>query len=327
MDYFAANDMSAFSIIAGSPTEVTTAGRFDATYCTKAIDVTPTGARLHSYDFVDPTTGASVSLTDFWFHCESIQQSSNSFIEFYNSAGVAVLRLSNPAATTRRIDYWNGAAWVNGAVSALPGDTNRHIWDLHIVAGAAGKVELYCDNSAAVTQNGLNAAVTNVRSFRLYDGNTGVTDFSQFLASDVNTIGAKVASLVPNANGVNTAWANDFNNLVKLGFNDATLISSSTLGDKESYGATDATLPTAQYSVSSVWFAIRARLNGGAPANVKPLMRIGGVDYAGGYNFPGLSTVAFGPSIAGFVTDPSTGAAFVGVTNVNAAELGFQTAA
>lgn len=328
MDYFAANDLAAFSPVAGNPTESTAAGSFDPLYVGKCIDL-PSGAIVKSASFINEDTGAVTPLTDFWIHFDSfVGNGSNvSEIEFYNSAGIAVLRMFMPSSTTRRFDYWNGAAWVTtGPVSTFPGNvSNLHTYDLHITTGAAGGVEMYGDNSLALTVTGLNAAVTNVQSFRVYHNGGNASRHSQFLVSDVSTVGAKVASMTPSANGTNTSWAGDYTGVAKLGYDDTTLISSATLGGKESYVASDITVPV-NYAISSLWLAIRAKLKAASPMNILPIVRSGGVDYAGAYNFQALNASGYAPSLAVLRTDPNTGAAWT-AANLNAAEIGVQTAA
>lgn len=323
-DYFAANDLAAFAF-SGSPTEVTTAGRFDASYCTKAMQSNANTAFLQGVVLIDPTTGSSVNLTTAWLHVEIFTSTTNintTAIELINSSGVVVARLFLSSSGQARLDYWNGAAFVTGTLATAFTGTQKATFDLQLVCGATGTFNLYFNNSSLISISGLNAAVTNVASFKLYGA---ALSYSQVLVSDVSTVGAKVSSLTPNSNGANTAWANDYTNLVKTGYNDVTLVSTSTLGAKETYGATDATLPT-NYVISSMWIAIRARLNSSSPVNAAPLVRISSTDYQGSYNFPGLSAAAFGPSLAGFAVDPSTSAAW-GLTNLNAAELGFVSTA
>lgn len=328
MDYFAANDIAAFSIFAGSPTEGTTAGRFDATYTTKGIVVGSTNYEIESAPFTNPATGAVTPLTDFWLHYEQFGVVAGSFqIILYNSANVPVLRISAPALTIR-VEYWDGAAWqIGGTTAAFPGDGNKHSYDWHIVCGAAGSVTMYGDQGGPyITVAGLNAAVTNVQYFHVKCiNNNGNLTYSQFLVSDVSTVSAKVATPAPNANGTNVAWTGDYLSVTKVGYNDATMITSAVLGDKESYAATDVSLPVG-YGISSVWFAARGRLGAASPVNFKALMRIGAVDYSAGYNFPGLTSAAFAPALTGFTLDPSTGTAWT-LANVNAAELGFVSAA
>lgn len=322
MDYLAGNDLAAYSVISGTPSEVT--GKSDTAYTTNALF--PNGGVIRSAQFLNPTTGANVSLADLWVHFDFFTGFfTGTCAEIIDAAGTSVARLFCTANGVYRIDYWNGAAWVLGGSTFNVGAGVRIPVDLHLVCGAAGSFTAYFNNNQQLQINGLNAAVDN-GAFVQFTGGGGQQAYSQVLVSDTNTVGCKVANLTPNSNSaVNTAWANDYTNLVKTGYNDATLVSDATLNDAESYGATDVTLPTAQYYVSSVWFSIRARLNSAAPANVKPLMRIGGVNYNGAYNFANLDSVSFKPSIACFPTDPSTAAAWAGVTNLNAAEIGFIT--
>lgn len=326
MDYFAANDLAAFLTTSGTPTEVTTANTFDASYAAKSISLI--ASQVKTPQFINPTTGATVSLTDVWVHAELYYSATGSpsaqFIELLDSSGVPVVQLAlNGSTTNVRINYWNGAAFVNGAAIFGIAQSTRMTIDIHAVAGLSGTVDVYINGSLAISQVGMNAAVDNFAFVRL-NGSVSSTFFSQLLVSDSTTVGAKVASLTFNANGTNTAWANDYTNIVKLGYLDTTLISSSTLSDKESYGATDVTVP-AGYAINSVWFNIRARLATASPTNIKPLIRIGSTDYIGSYNFPQLNTVSYGPSVAAFTADPSGGS--WGATNLNAAELGFQSAA
>lgn len=330
-DYFAANDIAAFSLVSGTPTEVTTAGRFDSNYAGRAIQFGgTTGAiLLSSPQIIDPVAGTTTSLTTAWLHFDfytSNNAGTWSCLELANSAGTSVVRVSQATnAGTMRVDYWNGSAWVSGGFTFVGSASAIITIDVQVVCGVSGSIALYCNNTLIGTTSGLNAAVTNIAYVKL-TGNSGQC-WSQILISDTSTVGAKVATLKPTALGTDTAWSpNTVGNLEKVSWNDTTLISDSTLNDKVSYAAADITLPSGMF-VSSAWFAIRARLNASSPANIKPLLRIGSTDYAGAYNFGGLNSSSFAPAIAAFVNDPSTGTAWSGVTNLNAAEVGLQTAA
>lgn len=338
MDYFAANDSAAYTLLGGNSTETTNGAFYNGgtSGSTKAIlnnGSTALGVAMYkSAPFINPTTGAATNLTDAWLHFDMYNDNKNSsfsVLEVLNSVGTPVVRVAGvagAAANMFRVEYWNGAAWVSGSPSFATAVPQIVTFDVHMVAGVGGSLDFYINQTLVGGVAGLNAAVTNFSSLQLCGGTNH--SFSQVLVSDVNTIGAKVATLTPNANSAtNTAWANDYTNLVKTGYNDATLVSSSVLNDAESYGATDVALPTAQYSVSSLWFSIRGRLAAATPQNVKPLLRIGGVNYNGAYNFANLNGVSFANSIAAFANDPSTAAAWAGVTNLNAAELGFITQA
>lgn len=322
IEYFAANDIAAFSIVSGSPVEVTS--NIDTTYCARGIQ--PNGGVLKSAQFITPTTGAATSVTNVWVHFDFYTGFFGGVqMEFLDSAGTSVLRIYGPSNGVYRLDYWSGTAWVTGAATYNAGTGVRIACDVHIVCGATGSFTMYSNGTQVLQLTSLSAAVDNI-AFIQPNGGSGQQTYSQFLASDTNTIGAKVASLKTLALGADTAWSpNTAANIDKTSFNDATFISDSTLGDKVTYTAADATMPAGMF-VSSLWFATRARLNAASPANITPLLRISGTDYAGAYNLGGLNSTTFGPAVAAFTTDPSTSAAWT-LTNANLAELGFKTAA
>lgn len=320
IDYFAANDIAAFNVVSGAPQEATSG--IDTTYTPRGLQ--PNSGVLQTPPLMTPTTGVTATLTSLWFHCDLSTGNNpglNSTVEFVNSSGVSVVRFVSTTNTTFRMDYWNGAAFVAGATTFSPGSVLGRL-DINIICGVSGSINWYWNGTLVATTTGLNAAVDNVQSVKIL----GVYILSQILVSDTNTIGAKVASLKPTGAGANTAWSpNTFSNIEKQSFNDATFIADSTLGDKVSYAAADATMPAGMF-ISSLWFAARARVNSVSPANIKPLLRIGGTDYAGSYNLGGLNSVSFAAAVAAYVNDPSTGVAWT-LTNANAAEVGFQTAA
>lgn len=329
MDCFAANDLAAFSELGAS--ETTTAGRFDPAYTSKAMLLNGADT-IRTATFINPTTGASTSLTDVWLHFEmwngTTGAGSGTVLEMLNAAGTAVVRVTAANSQQYKVQFWNGAAWVDAtANTAASGNSVRLAIDIHIVCGASGSAALYQNNSLSVSGSITSASTDNIASVRFRGWALSVgSAISQVLVSDQPTIAAKVASLVPNANGANTAWTGDYTGIAKIGYDDTTMISSATLGDKETYLASDATLP-ANYVVSSVFFGARARKSSSSPTNITPVMRIGGTDYPLGYSFQNLNAVSFEPAVAAFQTDPSTALAWNGITNVNAAEVGYQATA
>lgn len=326
MDYFATNSLAAFTTLFGAPTESNSGTVRDPLYSATAIYLPNTV--IKSPQFINPDTGAAAILTEGWFHFVHAWNTTanHSIYEILNSAGTSVVRLWQVTSTGYiRPEYWNGSAWVTtAALFPSPAGFAKNEMDIHVVCGAAGYIEVYINNELASTITGLNAAVNNL-AFITPRSSTANQYQSQHLVSDQNTVGAKVQDLVINANATYTAWSGDYTAVVEIGLNDATMISSSTLGDKESFNAADITLPSG-YAVSSLWFSARGRLNSGSPGNFKALVRIGGTDYSPSYNFGGLTSAAYGPSLAAFTVDPSTSAAWT-AANVNAAELGFVTAA
>lgn len=333
MDVFAANDLAGFSTIGGSPTETTTAGLYDSTYTDRAIQLL-NAATVRSARFINPTTGANVSLTSGWAHFElsyfvNTNGSSNGCCYLVNSSGTRVVRIFADDSGNLRLDYWNGSSWVTGASTYAVGESTLAEIDLNFVCGASGSLELYVDQASALTVSGLNAAVDNAAYIEFADFNTIINAevrVSQVLVTEETTIGAKVSSLIPNANGANTAWSGDYTAIVETGYDDTDYIESTSAGEKESYGASNITNPYATGVISSVWFAARAKLGAASPTNIKALVRSNSTDYPAGYNFPNLNSSSFEPSTTAFTTDPDTGVGWT-LSGINAAEVGFQSAA
>ncbi len=343
MDVFAANNLSAFSVTSGTPTESTTSGTVNTTYSPRSIRIQ--NAAVRSARFINPTTGADTSLTSFWVHFELYVQATGSFagliddgcLYVVNSAGTRVIRLNllhtsngNPVY---RLDYWNGSSFVNGSSTLTLSTETSYAFDLEIVCGVSGSLKLYTNSSSqsplspSLTVTGLHAAVTNGAYLDLncplgflIDANNY---YSQILVSEEATIGCRVGSIVPTAAGTNTTWTGTYTDITDSGLGEGTVISASSTGDKESYPATDRALPVHTYEVGGVWFNIRAKQGGSAPTNKKALMRVGGTDYAAAYDYAHLNTSTFAPSLACFPLNPATAAAW-DISDVNAAEVGFE---
>lgn len=326
MDVFAANDIAAMVSISG--TETSDANYYNATYTNKALIPPFTCPR-----FINPDTGATVTLADGWMHFDIYPGGSGGSSEILwlqSSAGVNLFRLFS-SGTSLRADYWNGTAWVTSFTTLFGGlaSLGRSTMDLHwTITGTTISMDVFRNNSIVASSGAVAfAGMANVAKFVTGNGSWSVgVRFSQFLVSDENTVGALIKSLVQNGAGANTAWTGVHTDVEEIAINDATMISSGTAGDKESYTATDATLPT-NYHVAGIWQTLRGRNSASSPTGIKAMLRLGGVDYSAAYNFPGLNTASFEGSVACHSLDPSTGLAWSGVTNVNASEIGYEAVA
>lgn len=333
MDVFAANDLAAFSVVTGTPTEATTSGRFDSTYAAKYIQCA-SGSSIKSARFIDPDTGSNADLTAGWVHFEMNVYSwgtsgGSTVFQILNSSGTAVLRLIFGDSIVR-LDYWNGSAWVAGAITASSAQFFSALkrLDFQFECGATGFFRMYVNESfdPYLELTSLDAAVDNAAYITLTGpsiiSGSGLA-FSQILVSEESTIGAKVGSLTMGTNGTNTAWTGDTTNINKTGITDTNFITPPSNGDKETFVCSDTSLPYISYSISSVWLAARGRRGTTTPENFEGLARVSGTDYGNGYNFPNLNTTTFGPSLVAWSLNPATVAAW-DLTAVNALELGFE---
>lgn len=311
-------------------TEVTTAGEFNATYARSAISVGGNSGTKFS-------TPQFASSTDFWLHCEkktvgSTSQGTVNVIEFFNSSGTNVVRLTNQtgfasAVGTWRPEIWNGSTWQAGAGTAFTHTSSSIIIvDVHIVVGGSTTtVDLYHGGALQASVSVSTTAVSNIASvsFKNHDSSSP-TRYSQIICTDAeNTIGMKLATMVPNANSaVNTAWTGDYTAIDEATtVDDTDFISGANDGDVETYGCTDATVVSGM-TVKALVVTARVKKGATGPQNVQAAVRIGSTNYYSG-NLSNV-TSGFGPVVGVFTQDPSTSAAW-NVTNLNAAEIGLKS--
>lgn len=149
--------------------------------------------------------------------------------------------------------------------------------------------------------------------------------FSEVLASTAKTIGQRVISATPNADGDLTGWAGTVANVNTLNPDDGTTISTSTVGAQQlmQLSDLDPTLP-ADLNVAAVVTSLRATNNGtGSPANLSHLVKSGVTVTAGAAH-------ALSASVAidqqEWATNPTTGVAWT-LADVNGMQQGMQAEA
>lgn len=108
-----------------------------------------------------------------------------------------------------------------------------------------------------------------------------------------STIGWRLASVIPAADGFYTAWQGDFTGVQTLG--DGKGISTAAVGDKESW--TFGVLPagvTGSATVRGVFQSTAAATGVGGPTQIVPFVRVAGTDYEGAAFTPsGIDTMEF----------------------------------
>jgi hypothetical protein len=319
----AGGELSAFTPT-GSVTEVTTAGTFNSTYARSAISVS------NQTSYFDTPTHANT--TDYWCHFEAKLSNFGSAvadcIQWFNGSGTNVVRLRNSSSGSNvwRLEVWDGSAWQAGTSPTSLDYTNLQTWDVHIVVGATTTATLFQSGSQVATTGAITtSAVTNIASARFRHSQTGGSlNWSQIICADESTVGMKLATMYPNANSAtNTAWTGDFNAVDEATtFDDTDFISSTSAGDVETYGCTDATIGS--LDIKALVVTARAKKGATGPQNLQAALRIGGTNYFSS-NLSNVSS-GFGPVVGIFATDPSTGSIW-GATNLNAAEIGVKSIA
>lgn len=333
---FAGGGLDSCTVVAGIPTEITTAGWFDSTYCDSALQV-PSSGQVAFYPI--DTTGARDTIDDGetgYFHFEMRCQFSGAanvpYAVLYDSAGFPWLRMCCAASgsNTLQLSYNSntGASptWTAVApdVAATPASLVRY--DIRVSINSAGShsVELFFDNSSVYTGTFTQPLFTNVASLQCLS-TSGNNAYSQVaIGRNLSTINAKIAYKRPTAIGNANAWTGAYTDIDEAVNNDADILLTAAAGNDYTFNYADVTVP-ANYSIRAVFNYARAKNDGASPTNLKSLCRNSGTTYASTNNLVGMGVGFNGVGIR-YDADPATSAAWT-QAGFNAAEWGMRSVA
>jgi len=332
---FAGGEIDSITVTSGAITHDSTAGRFDSAYARTSLNP---GSGQFVATFIS-AAGAPTSVVageTGYFHFDEFLTSNTTTVstklEVLDASDGAFVRVTFAASGVQAFQYNSGTAasptWVTvGANYTAP--LSLVTYDIKVVFGATASdpqtVELYQNGSLIRSATFTNANFTNWRSTRFSgQGATGIARWSQLMGTEgMSTIGGKVMSAGPTAAGSNSGWTGAVANVNEATPSDTTIISAASSGLRQTFAYGDVTLP-ANLVVRSVFLANRAKNDGIAPLNVRPVCRSGGTDNVGA-NIPGITT-GFRGLLARFDNDPATSAAWT-AAGFNAAEFGVESAA
>lgn len=249
-------------------------------------------------------------IPEVWVHfrngASALENYASTILVIYNSAGQGVLRLrSNTVSTGWQLEYWSGSAWTLIG-SAFTGSKISAPIDIRCkVDNTVGAFEFWVSGTMVASLTGdtdffSGSACDDVRigGYRQFTPSTA----SEFIVADQSTVGMRVATLVPNANGANTAWTGAFGDVDESNINDGDFISSATATQIETFGLTNLSVAAAALTPVAVVASFRGRNAASGPQNIDPTVRTGGTDY-------------FGASVAGLTTTFQSGYQNVWMTN------------
>lgn len=324
----------------GAPVEVTTAGRFNATYADSAVQMangdtitanflTTSGAVMTAADVVSPET--VYAHFDFYMS-NAVSTTGTNFATLYDSSGFPWLALRTTNGTVSYGLFYNsgtGAApvWTQiGATFTMVAGT-IYTFDMKLTLGAPHTVEISQNGSVLIAATTFTqAALTSLRSLRL----NGITlalyysNFSQVLCTrGISTIGAFVKYSRATGAGTNSAWSGAFTDVNDAIGNDATVNTSTVTAQRQTYAMGDVTVPTG-FVIQTVFQFLRAKNNGAVPTNIKSVLRSSATDYVtGSLTSPTFGT-SFQPMGMRYDNDPATSATWT-TSGWNAAEAGFES--
>jgi hypothetical protein len=339
---FAGGRLDSLTVINGAPSEITTAGTFDATYCDASVQCAGIADVIQA-TFVDASNNP-VNLTSGqtgYVHWEVTQNQTGGS---YGTAGQNLAWLVDSSgqpwiavqlvagASSYGLFYNSGTGgspvWTQiGSSFSYVNDT-RYTYDLKITIGSPHTVELSRNGSAIASGTFTQAGLTTLRGWRgsgLFGIILNNCRFSQILATEGrSSINAKVKYIRATGAGGNTGWTGAAGNVNEAVGSDATIDVALTAGLRQTYVMSDVTVPSG-YVIGTVMHFLRAKHDGASPVNIKSVVRISSTDYDYASNMPSVGT-SYSPCLARYDTDPATGVVWT-QAGFNAAELGYLSVA
>lgn len=261
--YFAGNTLAAFLRSGPTVQEVTTAGRFDATYVTNAI-IIPQGEQVDSPVF-------SASPVTLYVHFNLYTGTgTGSHLLLMNGATNAYRILVTGSSTTWQLQYWNTgtSAWVNvGASFGVSGSTLHH-FDLKIVLGPSGSMELF-DNTVSIASGAVGAnAATTITKYIQPNPNVASNYLSEVMIADYDLRNSHLLQPALAALGTYTDGSGAASDVNEVTLNDATAMSLATVGHKRSFTHGGITVPGG-FVIGAMVISARGRVSGGVVTDGK----------------------------------------------------------
>jgi len=309
-------------------------GKFDSDYARMSLE--HQGDYVVNGDYVGRTfTGA----TSIWMTCRA------SFESLHSSLDDAIIHLDDSVSgnTTLRfkslnsryfLEWWNGSSYTAGLKDFRPVINTVYKIDIHcLIHDTTGRFAFYIDDiliEEFIGDTNLYAS-SQVDNLKLTGPQAShsaarAVHFSEVVVADEPTIGWRVATIVPDADG-NTVgeWTGGWADVDEITASDADNLNSTASNDTETMGATNLSTPAAAL-VEYVAMVLQARVKddaGSSPLQFQFIVRTGGTDYFS-------STIALGSS---YSHEENVWAVNPGTTNpwtaseIDAIELGVESIA
>jgi len=268
---------------------------------------------------------------DQWIHfvatAISAWQTANHWLEIF-SGGTKRLGVVIGSGNTLIVQKWNGSSWSTILTSGLtPACLNTAstpgVIDIHLVVGNPGRFSMYVNGAPLVSDAALDLSFSGIAGFdKLRFQGSGASFqvvISEIIVASHNTIGSKVVSRVPDANGNYTAWTGTFADIDETTLGGGTdYIIGAADGDRESWTHTNFTALGASESISTVGMACAAQRDAAGPQSLNMFTRISSTDYDKANE---TINVAITHVTKFWDTNPNTSAAWT-IAGLDAAEFG-----
>ncbi|MFC3322152.1 hypothetical protein [Mesorhizobium cantuariense] len=219
--YFQGNEIQDFAVT-GNAVHVTTSGHFNASNTRGSVCLgSTTGTTSGTTETNDVGDGNfSATATDFWTHSyvylATVFSTTNRFL-MWLSGGTRLLGLrlsAGSAPATLEVGKYSAGAWstLGTCTANVLALSTLYKLDVHIVIGNPGTVAVYLDGVPIFNDSTLDLSWGGITSFdAVRIARPAVTSgagvrFSEVICASWNTVGSKLVTGVPDANGNYTAW-------------------------------------------------------------------------------------------------------------------------
>jgi hypothetical protein len=322
---FAATELMDFEVFANAA-EATTASTFNSS--NGRASILPTNGAVDT-NYLD--CDFSAASADFWLHdviwTASLAATSGEFVRVYSGGTQRIAVKVNSTSGDLVVQKWNGSAWVTlltTATGVIVGNT-RFVLDLHVVLGNPGKIALYINGAVVAADATLDVSFSGVTGFdkvRLSNARTSSSNtyHSEVIVADWNTIGSKIVSKAPDANGNYTAWTGVYTDIDDIS-GGSDVLASGSANQRESFSMADFPALSGSEVIAAVGMGISALRDAGGPQNVNMFTRIASTDYDGADRT--LNAATTNRQVLWQVS-PATSAAWT-VAEINGAEFGVRS--
>lgn len=263
-------------------------------------------------------------LSSFWTAIVTQQGnmgSSGNVYQWLDTAGTPWFRIIVPSQNVYQAQYWNGTTWTNMGSTFVVNLGSVHRFDLNIVIASSGKFIVFLDNVLVFEFDADFSAIPPISEL-WWSGSNQNSDASfsrNILVADTSTRECTIRTKTASAAGAKQEWVGAFGNINEFPETSTLIVSTPTAAKTTNYAhAAFSATPSGQ-EVKAVAVGSYMRRDTSGPQNAKLLLTIGGTDYAKDVATPDISYTG---RCAIWNADPSTVAAWNGVTNVNAASFG-----
>lgn len=275
--YFASSEDIDFELFSGAVVS-TTADRFDADYARCSIK-TNVAIDYFSCDIDTPLTTIYLSC-QWWCSGNSSAVADNEAIVF--SDGTTDVFKLQPANGVWKIYSYDAGWQLRATLSSAPTNSALIKITIKFVLAVSGSIEVWYDEVSQGSWAGDtigDTGVSGVDTFEFRNIFSGALDVyvSEVVIADEQTINMRVATLVPNANGTNTAWVNDYTAVDEVVDSDADTLQSDTADQVETMGLTNYGGST-DLIVAAVFVSAKAIRGASGPQNLQLAVREGATE-------------------------------------------------